>query len=181
MAISIDSTFNVPSLSVSGSENARGKASPVPATSSTIDPKSGDSANPSVLQGGSIVQSDRSFDAISRLREALRGTEVALEKLGQLRQPLAVIVKQYPPFAFDSEERVAYLNQFSTLRKEIEALTRLLGNARDTQAAVPDLGRGSDDAAVSAGLDSVDGVIAQLTGRRDALVDQISRGIQSLA
>lgn len=59
-------------------------------------------------------------DTARYAKEALGRIETYVE---QLKDQLTSVVKQYPPYPIDSQERVEYLNGFSSLRKQIDALT----------------------------------------------------------
>jgi len=56
------------------------------------------------------------------IRGAQQGLDRAGELLNELDATLTGIVKQYPPFAQDNPQRVAYLNTITGLRKQLEAL-----------------------------------------------------------
>lgn len=66
-------------------------------------------------------------DAEQRVAGLVRHTDVALQqigqKLGEMRDILWQIVKQYPPYPLESRERMEFLNSLSALRKQIDALT----------------------------------------------------------
>lgn len=56
------------------------------------------------------------------------------QRLGQMKEALTAIVKQYPPYTVEDRRRVQYLQLFSGLRKEIEALTTPLGQSVEQSA-----------------------------------------------
>lgn len=71
---------------------------------------------------------------IMELKEGLTGAALSLRQvdgglasasrlLGEIKTRLTEITKQYPPFAIDSPQRVAYLNAITGLRKQLEALS----------------------------------------------------------
>lgn len=56
------------------------------------------------------------------------------QRLSQMKEALTEIVKQYPPYSVEDRRRVQYLQLFSGLRKEIEALTTPLGQSVEQSA-----------------------------------------------
>lgn len=61
--------------------------------------------------------------AATQLRQFQTNIQRADELLGTIKAQLVRIVKQYPPFAHDDPQRLAYLNAIAGLRKQLEALT----------------------------------------------------------
>ncbi|NWG87671.1 MAG: hypothetical protein HXY26_09240 [Hydrogenophilaceae bacterium] len=56
------------------------------------------------------------------------------QRLNKMKDALTAIVKQYPPYRVEDRRRVEYLQLFSGLRKEIEALTTPLGQSVEQTA-----------------------------------------------
>lgn len=77
------------------------------------------------ISPSSRLQSDR--DTVIALGNRARATDAtferALDLVKDMKAQASAITKQFPPFAADSDERVRYLNNFSSLRKQVEALT----------------------------------------------------------
>jgi len=65
---------------------------------------------------------DARTEAALQVRHASEGLDKADELLAKIQDNLNQIVKQYPPLAQDSPQRVAYLNAITGLRKQLEAL-----------------------------------------------------------
>lgn len=61
-------------------------------------------------------------EAAVQLRQAQSSLQQADELLTAIKTELVQIVKQYPPFAQDSPQRIAYLNAITGLRKQLDAL-----------------------------------------------------------
>jgi hypothetical protein len=80
-----------------------------------------------------------------QFRQAQSGLKRADELLAAIKEQLVHIVKQYPPFAQDDPQRIAYLNAVTGLRKQLDALAfpperklrEALSNEDGGQAAVP--------------------------------------------
>lgn len=62
-------------------------------------------------------------EAAVQLRQFQKNTRRADELLAEIKEQLTRIVKQYPPFAQDDPQRLAYLNAITGLRKQLDALT----------------------------------------------------------
>jgi hypothetical protein len=77
------------------------------------------------ISPSSRLQSDR--DAAIALGNRARDTDAtferALDLVKDMKAQVTAITKQFPPFATDSDERIRYLNSFSSLRKQVEALS----------------------------------------------------------
>lgn len=94
---------------------------------SNLDANKGDTVNLSSEKTGNTF---RKVDAITTQRNgvanSIRIADEAMQKIGihldEMKTTLNSILKQYPPFPPGSEERVALLKHFSTLRMQIEAL-----------------------------------------------------------
>lgn len=68
------------------------------------------------------TSNDARGEAAQQLRQAQSGLQQADELLTEIKNRLVQIVKQYPPFAQDSPQRIAYLNAITGLRKQLDAL-----------------------------------------------------------
>ncbi|TCS70125.1 hypothetical protein EDC61_11730 [Sulfuritortus calidifontis] len=94
-----------------------------------------EAANGSQPVGSSQV--NISQEARDRLQgeASARDVKTAIgQRLSQMKEALTEIVKQYPPYSVEDRRRVAYLQLFSGLRKEIEALTAPLGQSVEQSA-----------------------------------------------
>lgn len=85
------------------------------------------SAQPFVVTIGRFgrmeARNEQAMAAAGAVREA-DGVYSSMERmLRDAREKLTTIVKQFPPFLTDDPQRQAYLNGFSGLRAQIEALT----------------------------------------------------------
>lgn len=78
------------------------------------------------IQSGLHAQIRQAKDAIAEAAMQIRGAHAGLSAADQLlreiKTNLTHIVKQYPPYAQDNPERIAYLNSITGLRKQLEAL-----------------------------------------------------------
>lgn len=77
------------------------------------------------ISPSSRLQSERELSIAlgARTRSVDATFGQAIELIEGMKEQLTQITKQYPPFASDNNERVQYLNNFSGLRAQIEALT----------------------------------------------------------
>jgi hypothetical protein len=66
---------------------------------------------------------DMLVEAALQIRRAQSGLDSADKLLAEIKANLIQIVKQYPPYAQDSPQRIAYLNAITGLRKQLEALS----------------------------------------------------------
>ena len=80
-------------------------------------------------------QSEGMTEVAVEVRKANSALGEAGEILGKIKENLTQIVKQYPPFAQESNQRVELLNAISGLRKQLEALA--FPPERKSQDAVP--------------------------------------------
>lgn len=87
-------------------------------------------SSPSGLAAGPQVRHAEALsrlDAEHRVADLVKHTDAALreigQKLGEMRDTLRQVVKQYPPYPQESRERMEFLNSLSGLRKQIDALT----------------------------------------------------------
>jgi hypothetical protein len=62
-------------------------------------------------------------DAASMVRYADKAMAGVEQLLGEMREPLGAIVKMYPPYPIDNPQRIEYLNKYTQLRHQIDALT----------------------------------------------------------
>lgn len=139
---------------------------------------------------------------------AIRSADAAMarisDSLAKMKQALTQIVKQYPPFALDSGERVEYLNSIAGLRKQIEALTIQPGAGRLGAAAsyevsfpgggqfafrvsapgldgkgldIPVLGARAGDDEVAAALDKVSAAGQTILNERSALAGAVRAAV----
>lgn len=59
----------------------------------------------------------------TNLRETSKGLEKVATAVTEMKKPLSVIIKNYPPFTMDSEERANLLMQYSSIKQEILKMT----------------------------------------------------------
>mgnify|MGYP001129740655 CR=1 FL=1 len=73
----------------------------------------------------SKLQSERELSLAlgQRVRETDATLTRAMTLVDGMREQLGKITKQFPPFAQDDDERLRFLNSFSSLRAQVEALT----------------------------------------------------------
>jgi len=92
-----------------------------------------------------LARQDSLSEAASVAREVGATAKKADQLLSKMEEILGAVVKIYPPYPVDNPERVALLNSFGGLRKQIDALTfpppetldalgRLLGAQLDANA-----------------------------------------------
>jgi hypothetical protein len=132
---------------------------------------------------------------------AIRSADAAMAGIGdsleKMKQALTRIVKQYPPFALESRERVEYLNNFAGLRKQVEALTRMagadsainvsfpggeqfairIGQFASAGADIPVLGSRAGDDEVAAALDRVAAAAQVIARERSALAGAVRSAV----
>lgn len=77
----------------------------------------------SIRQAQVMVYREQMNAAALQIRSADAAMADIGQKLGEMKAVAQVIVKQFPPFALDSQERIEFLNTISGLRRQIEALT----------------------------------------------------------
>lgn len=100
---------------------SRSAAQPTATTEKSSEVDRGQVAKRSSFAIAQAGQDVRTQQAVSLRDESERLNQVQ-EKLTSMKEDVSVIVKQYPPFAADSPERVKLLNQITGLKKQIEAL-----------------------------------------------------------
>lgn len=94
------------------------------------------------------VLGEQRAETAAQLRQFQSSLHRADDLLEQIKEQLGQIIKQYPPFAQDDPQRIAYLNSISGLRKQLDALTfppehrpqaqlSQMGEGQDTLPAVP--------------------------------------------
>lgn len=128
--------------------------------------------------------------------KSIRATDTALGKVSELldrmRAPLKTIVKNYPPFPADSQDRKNLLMEYVSLRKEIEKLmvppppkpvyennVRLwekLGyaDAETLRNGFPEVTSSSSDMEVAGALDGLDELRAVVSDGRGELVRSVT-------
>ncbi|NTV95755.1 MAG: hypothetical protein HGA75_10100 [Thiobacillus sp.] len=158
---------------------AAGSGSVVVRTSGTI----GSDVNLNISPT-SRLQSERdaAIELGNRARTADTTFEHALELVKDMKTQLKAITKQFPPFATDSDERIRYLNEFSSLRKQVEALTfppqpEAVGAWAQVQFPperlnwdIPVLDpRASSDQAIAKAETELERINTDLTGQRESL------------
>lgn len=84
-------------------------------------------------------------EAASMVRYADKVMAEVGQILGQMRESLGAIVKMYPPYPIDNPQRVEYLNKYTQLRHQIDALTippdnQRLGKLVADPARLPEAG-----------------------------------------
>jgi len=132
------------------------------------------------------LKKDQSIEAGKRVHQVDQVMARQIEALDQMRSKLGAILRQYPPFAFDDPERAKYLEAFSGLRAQIEALTwpkeptldalipqqiqlPKFGNVPDVPKLLPDA---SDDE-VRMAYASIETALGVVTGQRGALAESV--------
>lgn len=58
----------------------------------------------------------------TNLRKTKEGLNTSAEVVGNMKTPLSQIIKQFPPYNMDSQERMELLMTYNSLQKEIKAL-----------------------------------------------------------
>ncbi len=76
----------------------------------------------SALMAQARDQGEQRAQVASQLRQFQSNLQNADDLLSQIKERLVHIVKQYPPFASDDPQRLAYLNAITGLRKQLDAL-----------------------------------------------------------
>jgi hypothetical protein len=143
---------------------------------------------PSAL--GKIADHIEGTNALAKtLHGAVASLQQAAGSLGQAKQELVKIIKNFPPFGIDSEDRRSILRAYSSLRKEIDGMTvpappkpfydehsGTLGQYFDSQGKlalgdVPVLPLDAPDQHVRAVAAAIDGKIASFSASRQAISD----------
>ncbi len=132
-------------------------------------------------------QKDQSIEAGKRIRQVDQAMEQQASVMRQMQSELGAIVKQYPPFASDDPQRAKYLEAFSGLRAQIEAVTWPKEPALETLVPlgmrlpaalgqtppIPDLPKTASDADVRNAYASIGSALGVLAGQREALADSV--------
>jgi hypothetical protein len=140
------------------------------------------------ISPSSRLQSDRDIPIAlgNRARDTDATFERALDLVKDMKAQVTAITKQFPPFATDSDERIRYLNSFSSLRKQVEALTfpsepeavgawnQVQFPAKDMNLGIPSLDpiTASDQEVFQAEAD-LELIHADLTRQRVSLYDSV--------
>lgn len=91
-----------------------------PASQDSISLTSG-KGNAAIAKISDYIEQSNSL--AKTLSGALSGLQQAAGTLDQAKQELIKIVKNYPPYGIDSEDRRSILRSYAALRKEIDSLT----------------------------------------------------------
>jgi hypothetical protein len=88
----------------------------------------------------SEIESNSSFlnDVAQKIRTTDSGMNKIISYLDEMKAQLEKIVKNYPPFPADSEDRKKLLTSFTSLRRQIEQLTLPHAETDSTQQAAND-------------------------------------------
>ncbi|WP_136514984.1 hypothetical protein [Geomonas edaphica] len=105
---------------------------------------------------------------------AIHKTDQAARELGQgidkLKEPLATIVKNFPPFAPQDKERVKLLRTYNAIRKEIDQLTipppPAVVEARKLTELPEPLSMNADDSQIADHVDKLDAAASSLQAMR---------------
>lgn len=135
----------------------------------------------------SKLQSERELSLA--LGQRVRDSDATLARATTLvegmREQLGKITKQFPPFAQDDDERLRFLNTFSSLRAQVEALTfprapEAPGEWNQVQFPpermnwdIPRLDTQSSDAAVRSAEAALEQTAAELQQHRQNLYDSV--------
>ncbi|MFZ5484209.1 MAG: hypothetical protein ACOZB0_08270 [Pseudomonadota bacterium] len=152
-------------------------------------------------QAAAVAERMASLESTHQAARAIRSAERAMvdiqDALAGMKQALTQIVKQYPPYTLESQERIEYLNSISGLRKQIEALVPYLevgSQVRDPvifpdrpeeafplsafpapRLDLPLLGNLSSDAEVGAALGQVDRAARDVELARTRMADAVAQ------
>ncbi len=135
------------------------------------------------------VNRDKSIEAGKLVRAADQVLAQQADTLQSMNDNLQAIVKQYPPFRTDDPARAQYLESFSGLRKQMEALqVPKLDSGQDVLPkeirfptehqglGIPNLDPASaSDAQVAAASRQVEAAIAKVSDQREALASGVSQ------
>jgi hypothetical protein len=142
------------------------------------------------------------LEAANQAALVIRSAETAMSRisdaLGKIKQALTQIIKQYPPYALDDRDRIAYLNSIAGLRKQIEALSPFPEMAQGVSAStheiafsggnvysitinhglragldVPELGERAGDGEVAAALEKINNAETRVAEERTMLADAV--------
>ena len=123
------------------------------------------------------------------LHSAVATLQQTAGSLGEARQELLRIIKNFPPFGKDSEDRRSILRSYASLRKEIDGMTvprpplsfyeehsGTLGRYFDSKGKlslgdVPTLPLDAPDQHLQAAVDAIDGKIASFKESRQVISD----------
>lgn len=132
-------------------------------------------------------------DFLNTVATSLRSTNEGLIAVSNvvedMKSSLDYIVKIYPPYPIDSNERVERLMQYSSFKKEIQSMTvpappppmyekvrhlwTHLFNAQDGSLQTPDLPTNAPDSHLSAAIKQLDSVSGQIDLVREALSNSV--------
>lgn len=171
-------------LSVSAQAEARGV--PRDREPGAGDPAGGDQLLLSANRDGRLNQGALRHERDNALAGAVRQSDRALQSLSQkidaLKAPLDAIVKNFPPFAPQDQERLKLLREYSSLRKEIDRLTLPpppeIAQPRRGPELPPALSLGSDDSQIADHLAKLDATRAAVEDQRAALAADTAAFLQ---
>jgi len=116
------------------------------------------------------LQNERQNSVAAAIRDTDRAARELGQKIDRMKEPLQAIVKNFPPFAPQDQERVKLLMSYTAIRKEIDQLTLppppSVVEAR-RQVVLPEpLGMDADDSQIADHLDKLDATAQSLTALR---------------
>jgi hypothetical protein len=119
------------------------------------------------------LRNERSNSTADAIRQADRSLQVLSQKIDDLKVPLDTIVKNFPPFALEDQDRIKLMMKYSSLRKEIDQLTLPpppeVVAARRAHALPAPLGAHATDSQIADHVAKLDAVGAALDGTRAGL------------
>ncbi|MDR3395064.1 MAG: hypothetical protein P4L70_08720 [Parasulfuritortus sp.] len=133
---------------------------------------------------------DQSISGGKLINQADQTLAKQQDTLSHMNEKLAAIIKQYPPYGEQDPQRVAYLKEFSGLRKELESLQV----PRDPQAestlpktvnfpsqgkglSIPSLDWAASDKQVANAAQHVQASISQVAGQRADLAQSVQSAL----
>jgi hypothetical protein len=119
------------------------------------------------------ARNERANATADAIRQADRSLKDLSQKIDRLKVPLDTIVKNFPPFALEDQDRIKLMMKYSSLRKEIDQLTLPpppeVVAARRAQALPAPLGADATDSQIADHVAKLDAVGAALDGTRAGL------------
>ena len=134
--------------------------------------------NDLILNRLNLLKSDLNGMAKS-IRNSNKTMEIVEKHIDGMTNQLETIVKNYPPFPLESEERKSYLRNYSSIRKLIDKLTipsieNFVPEAitKKNKPNIPELAPTSTDNEIAASLEQLENIKAVLKQNREDLQDE---------
>ena len=134
--------------------------------------------NDLMLNRLNLLKSDLNGMA-KNIQNSNKSIEIVEEHVDDMQNQLETIVKNYPPFPLESQERISNLKNYSSIRKLIDKLTippveEFIPEAitKKNKPNIPELAPTSTDNEIAASLEQLENVKTVLKQNRENLKDE---------